>query len=479
MKDSHRIAPLLILAALLPAGSGCLEGSSPDAEDVGHETDRSSVNEREPEPETHGDRKTEDDDRAILVAEVRAQIAARGITPTPPPPAVSDALYELGRALAFDKILSGNRDISCMTCHHPDIGTDDDRHLSRGTGATGLGADRTGGTIIPRNAPALFNLHEYQTMFWDGRVQRDATGELITPAGAQLTAEMKAALAFGVVSAQAMFPVASREEMRGLPGQNPIADVPDGDLQGIWQALMQRLGAIPEYVTLFEAAYPGVPFETMTFAHAANAIAGFELRAFAALDSPWERFVAGDDMALTGVQLKGAKKFFDAGCGGCHAGRAFSNFRHHNTGLAQLGPGTGAGATGTDDFGREHVTGVAADRYRFRTTPLVNVALTAPYGHSGQYADLRAFVLHYDDPVTRLLEYDVTDHVDEIALHGMVVDNVAAVSAGVPANVRNLRFGQNHANWMVAFLASLTAESSLDLGHLVPARVPSGLPVAD
>ena len=479
----YRTAPLLVLATLVVMASGCLE-------DPGT-TSRSSVRPLEHSPtafddgdgESDEDQDDDDDDddgdRAALIAEVRALIAARGITPTPPPPAVSDALYELGRALAFDKILSGNRDISCMTCHHPAVGTDDDRHLPRGAGGAGLGMVRTGGPIIPRNAPALFNLHEYPAMFWDSRIERNAAGGIVTPAGAQLTAEMKAALTFGVVAAQAMFPVVSREEMRGWTGQNAVANVADGNFQGVWQALMQRLGAIPEYVAMFEAAYPGVQFEDMSFAHAANAIAGFELRAFAALDSPWERFVAGDDQALGKHQLEGAKQFFEKGCGGCHSGRAFSNFRHHNTGLAQLGPGTGAGPTSHDDFGREHVTGVRADRYRFRTTPLVNVALTGPYGHSGQYADLREFVLHYDDPVRRLQQYDVYEHVYEEDLYGLVVQNRDAVIAGLPATLASVRFKPKHANRMVAFLESLTAESSLDLASVVPERVPSGLPVAD
>lgn len=416
---------------------------------------------------------------AALVAEVRALIAERNITPTPPPPPVPDALYELGRALAFDKILSGNGDISCLTCHHPLTGSDDDRHLPLGVGGTGLGMDRSGGLLIPRNAPALFNLHEYTVMFWDGRVEPDGAGGLRTPAGAQLTPEMIAVFDFGVVSAQAMFPVTSREEMRGQPGENPLADIPDGDFQAIWQALMQRLGEIPEYVQMFEAAYPGTAFEDMTFAHAANAIAGFELRAFAALDSPWERFVAGDDGALKKKELEGAKKFFEVGCGGCHRGRVFSNFRFQNTALAQFGPGQGDGATGTDDFGRARVTGDPAHRYAFRATPLVNVALTAPYGHGGQYADLRQFVLHYSDPVAKLRSYDITEHVDDVALHSLQVDSREDVIARISPFALGMSFGDKDARNMVDFLESLTAASSLDLGGLVPGRVPSGLPVTD
>ncbi len=62
---------------------------------------------------------------------------------------------------------------------------------------------------------------------------------------------------------------------------------------------MERLGAIPEYRQMFEAAYPGTQFAHMTFAHASNAIAGFLIDQFAFNDSPWDRFLAGDDDALT------------------------------------------------------------------------------------------------------------------------------------------------------------------------------------
>ena len=113
----------------------------------------------------------------------------------------------------------------------------------------------------------------------------------------------------------------------------------DSDLQAIWSGLMARLGAIPSYVTMFEAAYPGTAFADMTFAHAANAIAGFEIRAFPALDSPWEQFVAGDDYALKSSQLKGARAFFESGCATCHSGSQLADFDHHNTALAPVWPG--------------------------------------------------------------------------------------------------------------------------------------------
>jgi hypothetical protein len=104
-------------------------------------------------------------------------LAAARVTPVDPPPAQDPALVALGRALMFDKILSGNRDISCATCHDPAAHTSDALSLSIGTGGVGAGPARALGTarqFIPRNAPELFNrgYPEFTSMFWDGRVAR-------------------------------------------------------------------------------------------------------------------------------------------------------------------------------------------------------------------------------------------------------------------------------------------------------------------
>ncbi len=419
--------------------------------------------------------------KAQLVAEVRERLDTLGITPLAAAPPVSSEMFALGQALAFDKILSGNGNISCLTCHHPLLGSDDDRALSAGEGGTGLGTDRSGGPVIPRNAPPLFNLHTYETMFWDSRVEFAPDGSLVTPAGAQLTPQMEAVFDHGLVSAQAMFPVTSREEMRGHEGDNEVADISDSDFTGIWNALMARLGAIPQYVAMFEAAYPGTSFTDMSFAHAANALAAFEIEAFESRDSDWEDFVAGDDSALKKKELKGAILFFD-NCGGCHSGNQMSDFGHHNIGLPQFGPGKGDGPGGTDDFGRERVTGNASDRYRFRTPPLFNVELTGPYGHDGQFFELRDHIAHYVDPVDSRLSYDITEQVDDCTLWGTLIDNAAAVLAGLSPgmNAVDLDVKTNKkVKRIEAFLETLTGEGATDLSALIPATVPSGLPVAD
>jgi cytochrome c peroxidase len=415
--------------------------------------------------------------RSYLVAQLRREIEDRDVAPVDPAPYVRPELFALGQALAFDKILSGNRDISCMTCHHPDFATGDGRHLPLGSAGSGLGPDREGGPVIPRNAPPLFNLHAFDTMFWDSRVAIEAGGELKTPAGVELTPAMSAVFEFGVVSAQAMFPVTSPDEMRGRSGENEIADAPS--LTEVWARLMARLGAIPAYRTMFEAAYPGQDFEDMTFAHAANAIAGFEIAAFESHNSPWESFLLGNDRALRTNQVQGALEYFRAGCHDCHSGPLFSDFEHHNTALAQFGPGKGDGTNGHDDFGRMRVSGDAADQYKFRTAPLLNVQLNGPYGHAGNFESLRRFVDHYHNASDSLISYRIRREVDRNERHlwPTLLDTTDAILVRIDPQVEDLQ-DFNSAR-IVHFLEALTDESGVDLGHTIPISVPSGLPVAD
>lgn len=417
---------------------------------------------------------------APVLQQLRNRMANQGTVAVDAAPDFSDALVDLGQALAFDKELSGNRDISCMTCHHPTLGTADARSLPIGVDGEGLGMDRVHpeDARIPRNAPPLFNLHAQDAMFWDGRVRVDGRGRLITPAGPDLTPDMAATLTTGVVGAQAMFPVTSREEMRGVVGENELAALDADDFAGIWAALMDRLGAIPEYVEMFEEAYPGESFEDMTFAHAANAIGAFEIAAFESRQSPFDAFLDGNDDALSDAQVRGAELFFGpARCAVCHNGPLLTDERFHNTGMPQIGPGVGDGPNGNDDFGLEGVTGNAQDRYAFRSTPLRNVELTAPYGHAGQFVDLGDFTAHYDNPQQAFRDYDVMQV--EAVLWDTLVDNEAAVFQTLSPLMNGININNGATQQLVAFMESMTDPAMRDLEETIPARVPSGLPVAD
>jgi len=258
---------------------------------------------------------------------------------------------------------------------------------------------------------------------------------------------------------------------------------------------MARLGAIPKYRQLFEAAYPGTRFQDMTFAHAANAIGGFIVASFEARNSDWDQFLEGDDKALKTEALRGAEVFMRT-CVNCHSGPLGSDLKFHNTALAQFGPGPrsgGNGASGRDDFGRERITGLESDRYAFRTTPLRNVEFTAPFGHTGEIVDLRDFIDHYSQhfdangapigtppgPAQNLREYDVTQ-IDE-RLQPTLLNNVNDVIAHIDPLFRTgSPIRPEFVDPITAFmLANSDKKAVKDAKDTVPSSVPSGLPVAD
>ena len=304
------------------------------------------------------------------------------------------AKVELGRNLFFDKILSGNLNISCATCHHSLAGTGDGLSLPVGEGGLGLGVTRDTGKgadavheRVPRNAPPVFNLgaKEFTRMFHDGRVELDESqpGGFRSPAGTSLPDGLE-----NVLAVQAMFPVTSATEMAGQLGENHQAELASAsDLTGLWDFIALKLQLIPEYVDLFMAAYPGEVEEAgdISFVHAANAIAAFEALNWRFDNSPFDRYLRGDHKALSTEARIGMNVFYrKGGCVSCHSGSFQTDQKFHAIAMPQIGAGKGDNlpgyADGHDDFGRERVTGNQADRFRFRTPSLRNIALSSPYG---------------------------------------------------------------------------------------------------
>jgi cytochrome c peroxidase len=408
---------------------------------------------------------------------VRALAAAKNVGPLPSPAPVRPALVLLGQALLFDPILSGNRDIACMTCHHPKFATSDARHLSIGQGATGLGPTRVHptGAFIPRNSPALFNIQQNKALFWDGRVSVDSTGAFSTPASSALTPTMTSVFEFGAASALGLFPVLSREEMRAFQG-NELAQFADNDFQGMWAALMRRLGTKLAYRLLFQAAYPGKRFDQMTFAHASNAMAGFMVSQLSFNRTPWDRFLQGDDRAMSPRQLRGAQFFLTQNCSVCHGGNALSGGAFANVAVVQLGPGQGDGPSGHDDFGRERVTGVSTDRYRFRTPALRNVELTGPYGHAGQFVQLRDFIDHYSQSDVKLTTYNA-GQLEPLLQNTVLTTNFADILSTRTGLLNNFVMSTTQVDELTDFMRALTDPRARFLNHLRPFKVPSGLPV--
>lgn len=423
---------------------------------------------------------------SVADVELRRLLNDYGVRAIEPAPEYSAEQVALGEALFFDPELSGNRDTSCATCHHPAFATGDGLSLSIGTGGVGLGPTRVHDVrreLVPRNAPELFNRADsaWQTMFWDSRIQRVEGAMVIrSPAGADLPTGMDSLLAI-----QALFPITSRAEMRGDVGdhdvfghRNDLADIGDDSFPLIWVAVMARITAIYEYREMLAAAYPGVDVDTMGFEYAAEAIGAYEATAFTFTESPFDRYLRGELDALTTEQKAGALLFYgELGCAECHSGPLLTDQKHHNLMTPQFGPGKERFQNPPFDFGRWRETRMEYDRWAFRTPPLRNVMLTGPWMHNGAYDSLADVIAQHLDPVRMYDSYDVTRLLPVYRAEFRSGPELrAALLKTLDARVatpRTIREADMAA--LLAFLEALTDPAAADLRYLVPARVPSGL----
>ena len=443
-----------------------------------------------------------------LIAFCGLASAAGGQGKPLPPPVTDDDFYddgnpdpelvELGRHLFFDKILSGNLNISCSTCHHVLADTGDWLPLPVGEGGRGLGVARDTGSgddaiheRVPRNAQPIFNLGRktFNFSFHDGRVEicpSEPSG-FCSPAGDDLPQGLD-----NILAAQAMFPVTSPAEMAGQEGENDQADAAAANnLPLVWEIIEQKLRDEDDYLPLFQAAF-GDDFTAneITYVHAANAIAAFETVNWRFDNSPFDRYLRGDKAAMSPSAKRGLRIFYGkGGCSSCHTGKFQTDQGFHAIAMPQIGPGKGdnlEGYTdGHDDFGRGRVTGDIADRFKFRTPTLRNVALTFPYGHAGAYSTLEAVVRHQLDPVNSLYNYDQSQVVlpsrpDLDAQDFVVMNDPARVDAIAAANeLAPVRLKEKQIADLIEFLHALTDPAAIDLRKDIPASVPSGLTLAD
>lgn len=229
---------------------------------------------------------------------------------------------DLGHKLFFEPRLSRSGTISCNTCHVVGAAGVDHREVALGEGA------RTG----PRNSPTVFNAAFLDAQFWDGRAP--------------------------TLEEQAKGPIQAHVEMDLTP-----------------EEAVERLRETG-YEPFFAAAFPGEE-DPLTFDNIAKALAAFE-RTLLTPGSAFDRYLAGDEDALTPLQKEGLALFQSSGCIGCHngpmlGGRSYARFSH---------------VEGTPDVGRGAVTQQETDQYVFRVAPLRNVELTYPYFHDGSAATL-------------------------------------------------------------------------------------------
>jgi len=332
-------------------------------------------------------------------------ISQRNLTPSTQT-AVRNNVTLLGDKLFNDVNLSGNKDISCATCHDPNFGTSDALSLSIGTGAMGDGPSRTQiigvSKTIRRHSPQLFNLGQENQVFsfYDGRVQL-INGNLTTP----VNLETEITQNFDkVIDAQAIFPLVSNEEMLGTNGSNDIAT--SNDEKVVWANIIaKRILTNDDYVSMFNSAYPQAT--TINIGHVGNAIGTFIKNKFIVTNTPYDRYLLGDSQALSENQKNGLITFLTRGqCIQCHSGPNLTDNQLHSVGVPHIFP---LNSSNSDDTGRHEITGNKNDLYKFKTPGLRNIGKTAPFMHNGAFPSLEEVVDHYNNIATSLSNYAVSE----------------------------------------------------------------------
>lgn len=270
-------------------------------------------------------------------------IPAAKLRPFAPLPTVAESesnplteeKIQLGRMLYFEPRLSRDQKVSCNSCHDlSKYGVDNEPT------STGFRGQKGG-----RNSPTVYNAAAHFVQFWDGR-EPD-------------------------VEAQAKGPVMNPVEM-AMPSERHVVAV---------------LRSIPEYVKLFERAFPGEK-DPVNLANAARAIGAFERKLMT--PARWDAFLKGDKKALTDVEKTGFLKFVDAGCPACHNGALLGGTSYQKLGAAKAFPNL-------KDTGVHEVTKHEADKFKFKVPSLRNITMTGPYFHNGSVSSLDAAIMQMSE----------------------------------------------------------------------------------
>lgn len=359
--------------------------------------------------------------RKKKIVETIADLGALPEYVTDPPTNITNpAKVELGRFLFFDPILSGNKDVSCATCHQPNFNYAEFMETSIGVNGVGSGSKRQFNLpndipFVKRNSQSVLNTAfngirnhapyhpESAPMFWDSRAKG--------------------------LEEQALLPIETLEEMRGH-------GYPE---DGIVKEVVERLKKIPAYQTLFTRAFAG-EVAPVTAQNLAKALAAYE-RTLIANQSRFDQYMRGDSNALSLSEKDGLQLFLKVGCAKCHSGPMFSDFKLHTLGVP-------------DTENRKESDSGVNGAYAFRTPTLRNLRYTAPYMHSGKLGTLEQVLEFYED----------------LSGGKIVNPNVKPVQMDTLIKGLNVRF--KDISRIVEFLNTLNDD---DFDKTVPERVPSGL----
>ena len=334
--------------------------------------------------------------------------APLGLPPLIDAQLLNPAIVSLGRRLFFDRRLSFNGTLSCAMCHIPEQG------FTQHELSTPVGIE---GRFVKRNTPALYNVVYRQTLFHDGRENS--------------------------LTRQIWGPLLARNEM-GNPSVGSV---------------LNRLEETGEYAADFAAVFD-TDINMLTLG---QAFAGYQ-RALLSADSPFDRwYYGGESGAVEATVKRGFTLFMDNDCVSCHQlddnGALFADGDFHDTGVGyfdallrkrephrlQVAPGvfididTDLVPPRPSDLGRYEATGISADRWKYSTPSLRNVAITAPYMHNGAFGSLTAVIEFYaaggephagQDERIRPRDFSEQDKADLVAfLEALTGSNVDALAA--------------------------------------------------
>ncbi len=286
---------------------------------------------------------------------------AEPITPIPQHIEVDEAKAALGKELFFDTILSVDNTISCATCHDLDNGGDDGLRFS-------FGVNGKEGDI---NSPTVYNAVFNFRQFWNGRAKN--------------------------LLHQAEGPI-----------ENPV------EMANKFSKLIAQLKKTP-YKEKFNAVYK----DGITKHNIVDAIAEYE-KTLITPNAPFDKYLRGDDSAITQKQKEGYILFKDKGCIACHHGINVGGNLYNKFGVMQY--------VSSKRLGRYEVTHKEEDKYYFKVPSLRNVAKTAPYLHDGRFETL-------DEVVKFMARYQLGQVVtqDEI---DKIVAFLNSLSGELPASAK-------------------------------------------
>jgi cytochrome c peroxidase len=432
---------------------------------------------------------------------------------------IDSKLANLGRLLWFDKIHSLHHDNTCGGCHSPTNGFGDSQGIAIGVQNNNVvGPGRTG----PRNqrrSPLVINAALYPALMWNGRFRAptedpfdNSQGFLFPPPESLARFPPNDPRVVHLLQAQAHLPPTELIEVAGFSGTagtlGPRFDqfddgmgepVPAADGSGfrndpIRARALQLINGVPDYRRRFGEIFPSVASGAdIDFFMFGQAIAEFEFTLVFA-NAPIDRFARGDRAAMSAEEKRGALLFFGkAGCVRCHAvaGRAnemFSDFQNHVVGVPQIAPRFGVGRSNVifdgpdedEDFGAEQVSGDAAERYKFRTAPLRNLALSPAYFHNGAFTSLDDAMRHHLNVYESARQYDAKS----AGIDRDLRDRLGPIEPVLSRLDPLLQTPTDLTPPELADLARFVRDSLLDpratrpnLCRLIPRTVPSGMSV--